>query len=76
MKYGVLLQLASQISQSLRGGGAPYASNSLERLRAIKRLRRRLEDERAARAARAPKPYAPQPALAMRVAIDDFNDYT
>ncbi|XP_063381192.1 tuberin [Cydia fagiglandana] len=53
-----------------------YASNSLERLRHIKRLRRRVEDERLAHARRAPKPYAPQGDTARRVAMDDFNDYT
>ncbi|XP_063618716.1 tuberin [Cydia splendana] len=70
--------LASHISQSLSmgGGSAPYASNSLERLRHIKRLRRRVEDERLAHARRAPKPYAPQGDTARRVAMDDFNDYT
>ncbi|XP_063533671.1 uncharacterized protein LOC134743970 [Cydia strobilella] len=70
--------LASHISQSLSmgGGSAPYASNSLERLRHIKRLRRRVEEERLAQAARAPKPYAPQGDTARRVAMDDFNDYT
>ncbi|XP_061712821.1 tuberin [Cydia pomonella] len=70
--------LASHISQSLSmgGGSQPYASNSLERLRHIKRLRRRVEDERLAHAARAPKPYAPQGDTARRVAMDDFNDYT
>lgn len=68
--------LAAHIAQSLALGGAPYASNSLERLRLIKRLRRRLEAERLAAAARAPAPYAGAPDLALRVAIDDFNDYT
>ncbi|XP_049869315.1 tuberin isoform X2 [Pectinophora gossypiella] len=68
--------LASQISQSLKLGGAPYASNALERLRLIKRLRRRVEAERLAAAARAPEPYAGGPDLQQRVAIDDFNDYT
>ncbi|CAH0398123.1 unnamed protein product [Chilo suppressalis] len=68
--------LASQISQSLRVGGAPYASNSLERLRIIKRLRRRLQDERLSTAAVAP-PYHPAATdLALRVAQDDFNAYT
>lgn len=61
--------------QSLTLGAAPYASNSLERLRAIKRLRRRVEAERVAVAARAPA-YADRHALHQRVAIDDFNDYT
>lgn len=70
------MQLASQISQSLKLGGAPYASNSLERLRIIKRLRRRAEAERLAQAARAPAPYAGPRDLQQRVAIDDFNDYT
>ncbi|XP_063895577.1 tuberin isoform X4 [Helicoverpa armigera] len=68
--------LASHISQSLKLGGAPYASNSLERLRIIKRLRVRAQAERLAAAARAPEPYAGPPDLAHRVAIDDFNDYT
>ncbi|CAG5031361.1 unnamed protein product [Parnassius apollo] len=68
--------LASLISQSLKLGGAPYASNSLERLRLIKRLRRRAEAERLAAAARAPAPYAAAPERQRRVAIDDFNDYT
>ncbi|CAH0751119.1 unnamed protein product [Diatraea saccharalis] len=69
--------LAAQISQSLRVGGAPYASNSLERLRLIKRLRGRLEGERQAAAARPPAPYHPPASdLALRVAIDDFNAYT
>lgn len=70
------MQLASQISQSLKLGGAPYASNSLERLRLLKRLRVRAEAERLAAAARPPEPYAGPPDLAHRVAIDDFNDYT
>ena len=69
-------QLASHISQSLKLGGAPYASNSLERLRLIKRLRVRAQAERLAAAARPPEPYAGPPDLAHRVAIDDFNDYT
>ncbi|XP_050670637.1 tuberin [Leptidea sinapis] len=72
--------LASQISQSLeQRGGAPYASNCLERLRLIKRLRARVEGERRAAAARAPAPYHASPHSAhtqRRVAIDDFNDYT
>ncbi|KAJ8727807.1 hypothetical protein PYW08_016192 [Mythimna loreyi] len=68
--------LASHISQSLKLGGAPYASNSLERLRLLKRLRVRAQAERLAAAARAPEPYAGPPDLAHRVAIDDFNDYT
>ncbi|KAJ0176953.1 hypothetical protein K1T71_006962 [Dendrolimus kikuchii] len=68
--------LASQISQSLKGGAhAPFASNWLERLRLVKRLRRRLEAERLTAGA-APEPYAPTPHLAHRVAIDDFNHYT
>ncbi|XP_050345803.1 tuberin isoform X7 [Nymphalis io] len=67
--------LASQISQSLKLGGAAYASNSLERLRLIKRLRARAEDERRAAAARAPAPYAAPPDAQRRVAIDDFDDY-
>ncbi|XP_046959991.1 tuberin isoform X8 [Vanessa cardui] len=67
--------LASQISQSLKLGGAAYASNSLERLRLIKRLRARAEDERRAAAARAPAPYAAPPDTQRRVAIDDFDDY-
>lgn len=68
--------LASQISQSLSpGGGAPFASNWLERLRLVKRLRRRLEAERLTRQP-PPEPYAPTPHLAARVAIDDFNHYT
>lgn len=73
-----LLQLASQISQSLTlgGAGAAYASNALERLRLIKRLRRRVEAERLAAAARAPEPYNAPSDLHTRVAIDDFNDYT
>lgn len=62
--------------QSLTLGAQPYASNSLERLRAIKRLRRRVEAERVAAAARAPAPYADRHSLHQRVAIDDFNDYT
>lgn len=70
------MQLASHISQSLKMGGAPYASNSLERLRLIKRLRMRVQAERLALAARAPEPYAQAPELAQRVAMDDFNDYT
>ncbi|XP_013168999.1 PREDICTED: tuberin [Papilio xuthus] len=53
--------LASLISQSLKMGAAPFASNSLERLRLIKRLRRRLEAERLAAAASAPAPYAAAP---------------
>lgn len=71
--------MASQISQSLKlsAGAAPYASNSLERLRLIKRLRVRAEAERLSAAARAPAPYAPAgDHLQRRVAIDDFNDYT
>ncbi|KAI5634861.1 rap/ran-GAP domain-containing protein [Phthorimaea operculella] len=68
--------LASHISQSLKLGGAPYASNALERLRLMKRLRRRAEAERLAAAARAPAPYAAATDLHQRVAIDDFNDYT
>ncbi|XP_037293673.1 tuberin isoform X2 [Manduca sexta] len=73
--------LAAQISQSLNMGGArAYASNWLERLRAIKRLRARVAAERHERhAAARPAPYHapyPAPALALRVAIDDFNDYT
>ncbi|CAF4953558.1 unnamed protein product [Pieris macdunnoughi] len=72
--------LASQISQSLeRPGAPPYASNCLERLRLIKRLRARVEAERRAQAARAPPPYHASPHSAhaqRRVAIDDFNDYT
>ncbi|XP_068632224.1 tuberin isoform X2 [Battus philenor] len=68
--------LASQISQSLKMGGAPFASNSLERLRLIKRLRRRAEAERLAAAARAPAPYAAAPDRQRRAAADDFNDYT
>lgn len=72
-----VLQLAAQISQSLKLGGAAYASNSLERLRIIKRLRRRLEAERLAAAARPTPPYqAPAPGLAARQAMDDFNAYT
>lgn len=63
------------VLQSLSLGGAPYASNSLERLRCIKRLRRRVEAERVAAAARAPA-YADRHSLHQRVAIDDFNDYT
>lgn len=70
-----MLQLAAQISQSLTLGGAAYASNSLERLRLIKRLRRRLEAERLA-----PRPAAPYqpPSLdrQLRQAVDDFNAYT
>ncbi|CAG4992292.1 unnamed protein product [Colias eurytheme] len=72
--------LASQISQSLEtAGGQPYASNCLERLRLIKRLRARIEAERRSAAARAPPPYHASPHSAhaqRRVAIDDFNDYT
>ncbi|CAK1546878.1 unnamed protein product [Leptosia nina] len=72
--------LASQISQSLeRPGAQPYASNCLERLRLIKRLRARIEGERRAAAARAPPPYHASPHsehAQRRVAIDDFNDYT
>ncbi|KAM3956957.1 LOW QUALITY PROTEIN: TSC complex subunit tuberin [Aphomia sociella] len=68
--------LAAQISQSLQLGGAPYASNSLERLRLIKRLRRRVQHERLDAAARAPEPYAGTAHQAQRIAIDDFNDYT
>ncbi|XP_072932345.1 tuberin [Epargyreus clarus] len=72
--------LASQIWQSLQAGGAPYASNSLERLRLIKRLRARAQAERLAAAARAPAPYAAPyqaaPPRQRRQAIDDFNDYT
>jgi hypothetical protein len=71
----VCAQLAAQIAQSLKLGGAPYASNSLERLRLIKRLRRRLEGERLAAAAR-PAPYQPATDLALRVAGVDFNAYT
>lgn len=68
--------LASHISQSLKlCGGAPCASNSLERLRLIKRVRARAAAERVALGARAPAPYAAAPDLAHRVAIDDFNDY-
>ncbi|KPJ02526.1 Tuberin [Papilio xuthus] len=69
-------QLASLISQSLKMGAAPFASNSLERLRLIKRLRRRLEAERLAAAASAPAPYAAAPDRQRRAAADDFNDYT
>ncbi|KPJ18292.1 Tuberin [Papilio machaon] len=68
--------LASLISQSLKMGAAPFASNSLERLRLIKRLRRRLEAERLAAAASAPAPYAAAPERQRRAAADDFNDYT
>ncbi|XP_039753773.1 tuberin isoform X2 [Pararge aegeria] len=68
--------LASQISLSLKPGSEAYASNSLERLRLIKRLRARAEAERQAAAARAPAPYAAAPERRRRVAIDDFNDYT
>ncbi|KAI8435493.1 hypothetical protein MSG28_003790 [Choristoneura fumiferana] len=68
--------LAAHVAQSLALGGAVYASNSLERLRHIKRLRRRLEAERVAHAQRAPKPYAPPGDAANKVAMDDFNDYT
>lgn len=76
--------LAAQISASLGAPdrasapyAAPYASNWLERLRLIKRLRVRVEAERLAAAARASAPYAAAaPDLAQRVAIDDFNDYT
>lgn len=66
--------LAAHISQSLALGGAAYASNSLERLRLIKRLRARALAERAHAAARPPAPYAAPGAR--RLAIDDFNDYT
>ncbi|CAG9092850.1 unnamed protein product [Plutella xylostella] len=67
--------LASHISQSLNmTSGMPYASNSLERLRAIKRLRARLEAERAAAAHTAP--YAPRGDLARKVMMDDFTQYT
>ncbi|CAH0719708.1 unnamed protein product, partial [Brenthis ino] len=62
--------LAALISQSLALGGAPYASNSLERLRLIKRLRAR---------ARPPAPYSAPYSSAdprRRLTIDDFNDYT
>lgn len=70
-------QLAAHISQSLSlsGGAArPYASNALERLRVLKRLRARLLEERdeAARAA----PYAPRSDIARRVLMDDFTEYT
>ncbi|XP_034830671.1 tuberin isoform X1 [Maniola hyperantus] len=68
--------LASQISQSLKPGSEAYASNSLERLRIIKRLRARAEAERQTAASRAPAPYAAAPERHRRVAIDDFNDYT
>ncbi|GBP30758.1 Tuberin [Eumeta japonica] len=68
--------LASLISRSLASGdaAAPYASNSLERLRVIKRMRARLVAEREAVADAAP--YAPRPERARRLAIDDFTDYT
>ncbi|KAL4702549.1 hypothetical protein ACJJTC_013551 [Scirpophaga incertulas] len=66
--------LAAHIAQSLRVGGAPYAGNTLERLRLIKRLRRRLEAERLAAAA--PAPYQPCGVRARAIAGIDFNSYT
>ncbi|XP_053607543.1 tuberin isoform X2 [Plodia interpunctella] len=67
--------LAAQIAQSLRLGAPPAASNALERLRIIKRLRRRLEAERLAAAARPQHMTYGSPEQAQRIAIDDFNDY-
>ncbi|CAH2238615.1 jg1421 [Pararge aegeria aegeria] len=68
--------LARQHALHAAPGSEAYASNSLERLRLIKRLRARAEAERQAAAARAPAPYAAAPERRRRVAIDDFNDYT
>lgn len=68
--------LAALISRSLGAGAAPYASNALERLRIIKRLRARLEaDRRDARHAHLTHaPYQPRPGD--HRAMDDFTEYT
>ncbi|XP_060802820.1 tuberin [Amyelois transitella] len=67
--------LAAQVAQSLRLNAPPFASNALERLRLIKRLRARLEAEREAAVARPHAMSYSSPDQAQRIAIDDFNDY-
>lgn len=77
----VMFQLASMISCSLKAQGQdPYASNWLERLRQIKRLRTKVLQETAATAtsdsSSTDSELLTSPRSARRVHMDDFTEYT
>lgn len=75
-----LFQLASMISYSLKAQGQdPYASNWLERLRKIKRLRTKVLQETAAATSDSnsmDNELLTSPRSARRVHMDDFTEYT
>ena len=75
-----LFQLASMISYSLKAQGQdPYASNWLERLRKIKRLRTKVLQETAAATSDSSSTdteLLTSPRSARRVHMDDFTEYT
>jgi len=76
----LLFQLASMISYSLKAQGQdPYASNWLERLRKIKRLRTKVLQETAAATSDSNSmdtELLTSPRSARRVYMDDFTEYT
>ncbi|KAK7793760.1 hypothetical protein R5R35_000957 [Gryllus longicercus] len=71
--------LASMVSRSLKAQGqGPYASNWLERLRQIKRLRNKVLQETVTSSSDSSSggDLLPSPPLSRRVHMDDFTEYT